>query len=68
MIVIFHFETIPAYRFSSGNHSNMESHQIPQACLSYAYLLFGKSAFRETLCIRGKGKTPNRAAQKHDFV
>ena len=67
MIVIFHFETIPAYRFASGNHSNMESYQIPQACLSYAYLLFGKSAFRETLCIRGKGK-PSRAAQKIDFV
>ena len=35
---------------------NMESHHIPQACLNYAYLLFGKGAFRETLVIRGKGK------------
>lgn len=35
---------------------DMESHHIPQACLNYAYLLFGKGAFRETLHIRGKGK------------
>ena len=34
---------------------DMESHHIPQACLNYAYLLFGKGAFRETLHIRGKG-------------
>ena len=36
---------------------DMESHHIPQACLNYAYLLFGKGAFRETLHIRGKGKS-----------
>ena len=35
---------------------DMESRHIPQACLNYAYLLFGKGAFRETLHIRGKGK------------
>ncbi|XP_015754027.1 PREDICTED: protein unc-13 homolog B-like [Acropora digitifera] len=34
----------------------MELHHIPQACLSYAYLLCGKTAFRETLRIRGKVK------------
>ena len=48
------------------NHSNMESYHIPQACLNYAYLLFGKAAFRETLCIRGRGKT-NCAAQKISY-
>lgn len=32
-----------------------EVNHIPRACLNYAYLIFGKSAFRETLCIRGKG-------------
>ena len=52
---------------------DMESRHIPQACLNYAYLLFGKGAFRETLHIRGKGTSGvNKKlilySQKPDFL
>ena len=54
MYVLKSFVFLPAVSLISM--LDMESRHIPQACLNYAYLLFGKGAFRETLHIRGKGK------------
>ena len=35
--------------------NNSQYHGIPEAILNYAYVLFGKAAFRERLRVRGKG-------------
>ncbi|XP_068693233.1 protein unc-13 homolog B-like isoform X1 [Montipora foliosa] len=55
------------------SRKGMELHHtsVPEACLNYAYLLFGKAAFRQTLRIRGKvkkGKLRGNSEKLSSFV